>query len=68
MNKSAMRFMVRAWKKELKKPEWQMGSRRHRNACARDLAGASVECFGDEVVDQASADDLLAEELTDWTD
>lgn len=66
MNKSAMRYMVRAWKKELKKPEWGMRSRRQRNACARDFAGASLECFGDEVVDQLSADDLLAEELTYW--
>ncbi len=67
MNKSAMRYMVRAWKKELKKPEWDMRSRRHRNACARDFAGASIETEND-IHCQQDADYQLEEELTYWTD
>lgn len=65
MSKSAMKFMVRAWNKELKKPEWGMGNRKHRKACARDFAGASIECFP-EIGDQAEADASLEEELTYW--
>lgn len=67
MNKSAMRFMLRAWNKELKKPYWGMGSRKHRKACARDFAGASLEGVG-AIGDQQEADEILAEELTYWTD
>ncbi|HHR1376799.1 TPA: hypothetical protein ACS3HB_004135 [Citrobacter freundii] len=67
MAKTAMKFMVRAWNKELKKPEWGMGSRKHRKDCARDFAGASIETDAD-IPNQAEADDCLAEELTYWTD
>ncbi|EKW1653936.1 hypothetical protein [Citrobacter sp. wls712] len=67
MAKTAMKFMVRAWNKELKKPEWGMGSRKHRKDCARDFAGASIETDAD-IPNQAEADDRLAEELTYWTD
>ena len=62
-----MKYMVRAWNKELKNPEWGMGSRKHRKACARDWAGASIE-NDPGITDQASADDVLAEELTYWVD
>ncbi|WP_275553687.1 hypothetical protein [Mixta sp. Marseille-Q2659] len=65
MNKSAMRFVVRSWKKELKKPEWLIGSRRRRNSCARDFAGASLETDID-IRCQQDADELVAEELTYW--
>lgn len=67
MAKSPMKFMLRAWNKELKNPEWGMGSRKHRKACARDWAVASIEIDAD-IHDQAEADDRLAEELSDWTD
>lgn len=66
-NKSAMKFMVRAWNKELKKPGWGMGGRKHRKACARDFAGASIE-INNDISDQAAADDSLTEELTYWND
>lgn len=67
MAKSALKYMVRAWNKELKNPEWRMGSRKHRKACARSWAGASIES-DPGITDQASADDVLAEELTYWVD
>lgn len=67
MSKSAMKYMVRAWKKELKQPYWGMGDRKRRKLCARDFAGASVESVG-AIGDQQEADELLAEELTYWTD
>ncbi|QRG80911.1 hypothetical protein [Citrobacter sp. R56] len=67
MAKSPMKFMLRAWNKELKNPGWGMGNRKHRKACARDWAGASIEIDAD-IHDQAEADDRLAEELTDWND
>ncbi|EPJ9743114.1 hypothetical protein LQE22_004291 [Klebsiella oxytoca] len=67
MSKSAMRYMVRAWNKELKKPEWRMKNRKHRKACARDFAGASIETE-DDIKDQDEADYLLVEELTYWND
>lgn len=67
MAKSPMKLMLRAWNKELKNPEWCMGYRKHRKACARDFAGASIETDAD-IPNQAEADDRLAEELTYWTD
>lgn len=67
MAKSPMKLMLRAWNKELKNPEWGMGKKKHRKACARDLAGSSVETDAD-IPNQAEADDRLAEELTYWTD
>lgn len=67
MPKSAMKYMVRAWNKELKQPYWGIGSRKHRKACARNFAGASLESIG-AIGDQHEADELLAEELTYWTD
>lgn len=67
MSKSPMKYMVRAWNKELKNPAWEMGNRRHRKACAREWAGASIEVDGD-IQDQAEADDRLEEELRDWRD
>ncbi|EBS3866377.1 hypothetical protein ABN262_03240 [Citrobacter youngae] len=67
MAKSPMKLMLRAWNKELKNPEWGMGNRKHRKACARDFAGASIETDAD-IPNQAEADDRLAEELTYWTD
>lgn len=67
MTKSPMKYMVRAWNKELKKPEWGMGSRKHRKACARDFAGASIESES-TIPDQDEADYILTEELTYWND
>jgi hypothetical protein len=67
MSKSPMKLMLRAWNKELKNQEWGMGNRKHRKACARDFAGASIETDAD-IPNQAEADDRLAEELTYWTD
>ncbi|MEH4985906.1 hypothetical protein PO461_00520 [Enterobacter asburiae] len=67
MAKSPMKYMVRSWNKELKKPEWGMGSRKHRKACARDFAGASIESEP-SIPDQDEADYILAEELTYWND
>lgn len=67
MAKSPMKLMLRAWNKELKNPEWGMGSRKHRKSCARNWAGASIETDAD-IPNQAEADDRLAEELTYWTD
>ncbi|MFG0804104.1 hypothetical protein, partial [Leclercia sp. GLN_9] len=42
-------------------------NRKHRKACARDFAGASIETDAD-IPNQAEADDRLAEELTYWAD
>ncbi len=42
-----------------------MGNRKHRKACARSWAGASIELDKD-IADQDAADDRLAEELTYW--
>lgn len=67
MAKSPMKLILRAWNKELKNPEWRMGNKKHRKACARDFAGASIETDAD-IPNQAEADDRLAEELTYWTD
>lgn len=46
MSKSAMKYTVCAWNKELKKPEWGMGNRKHRKDCARNWA--SVTCAAAE--------------------
>ncbi|WP_172741365.1 hypothetical protein [Citrobacter youngae] len=67
MAKLPMKLMLRAWNKELKNPEWGMGNSKHRKACARDFAGASIETDAD-IPNQTEADDRLAEELTYWTD
>lgn len=47
MAKSAMKYMVRAWNKELKKPEWQetMRVRSHRKAWARLFAASNIEAI-----------------------
>ena len=65
MAKSPMGYMVRAWKKELKDPVWGMGSRKQRNACARDFASASIEVDND-VLDAGEAESRVLEELSDW--
>ncbi|KAB8312261.1 hypothetical protein EH228_08750 [Erwinia endophytica] len=67
MSKSAMKYMVRAWNKELKKPEWMMGNKKHRRACARDFAATSIELDSD-IINQDVADDRLNEELLDWNE
>ena len=64
MAKSPMGYMVRAWKKELKDPVWGMGSRKQRNACARDFASASIEVDND-VLDADEAESRVLEELSD---
>lgn len=69
MSKSAMKYMVRAWNKELKRPEWGMGSRKHRKACARNWAAVTVEGvkLWHEAVDcQDAADEAVAEEVSNW--
>lgn len=65
MAKSPMGYMVRAWKKELKDPVWGMGSRKQRNACARDFASASIEVDND-ALDADEAESRVLEELSDW--
>lgn len=42
MAKSPMKYMLRAWNKELKGPEWGMGNRKHRKACARSWAATII--------------------------
>nr|WP_275943322.1 hypothetical protein [Citrobacter freundii] len=44
-----------------------MKNRKHRKACARDFAGASIEADND-IKDQAEADYQLSEELTYWNE
>lgn len=67
MSKSPMKYLVRAWDKELK--TWTgMRARKHRKSCARDWAGASAESVTDKITCQQDADDLVAEELTYWGD
>ena len=65
MAKSPMGYMVRAWKKELKDPVWGIGSRKQRNACARDFASASIE-VDNNVLDADEAESRVLEELSDW--
>lgn len=69
MPKSAMKYMVRAWNKELKKPEWMMRNRKHRKSCARDWAAitvAGVESCHEVVDSQDSADEAVAEDVSNW--
>lgn len=69
MSKSSMKYTVRAWNKELKKPEWGMGSRKHRKACARNWAAATVAGVESwhEVIDcQNAADEAVAEDVSNW--
>ncbi|MGY6357011.1 hypothetical protein [Citrobacter amalonaticus] len=70
MAKSQMKYFVRAWNKELKKPEWMMGDRRRRKDCAREFAAISVAAcveWGITVDCQDSADYGVLEELMDWS-
>lgn len=69
MTKSPMKYIVRAWNKELKKPVWRMGSRKHRKDCARNWASVTVASAGawHEVIDrQDAADEAVAEEVSNW--
>lgn len=69
MSKSPMKFMVRAWNKELKDPAWRMGSRKHRKACARNWAAVTVAATESwhEVIDcQDAADEAVAEDVSNW--
>lgn len=69
MAKSAMGYMVRAWNKELKQPEWEMGNRKHRKACARNWAAATVsgvESWHEVVDSQDAADEAVAEDVSNW--
>lgn len=65
MAKSMMGTMVRAWNKELKSPEWQMGNKKRRKAFARELAAASLEMDND-VLDAVEAEIRVQEEVSDW--
>lgn len=69
MTKSALKYLVRAWTKELKKPEWGMGSRQHRKACARNWAHITLAAViaWHEVIDcQDAADEAVAEDVSNW--
>ncbi|MEF4800012.1 hypothetical protein U9687_00600 [Escherichia coli] len=69
MTKSPMKFMVRAWNKELKDPAWRMGNRKHRKACARNWAAVTVAAAEawHEVIDcQDAADEAVAEDISNW--
>lgn len=71
MAKAAMKYLVRAWNKELKKPEWGMGSRKHRKDCARNWASVTlgaVESWHEVVDSQDSADEAVAEDVSNWND
>ncbi|WP_142971396.1 hypothetical protein [Enterobacter hormaechei] len=65
MAKTAMGYMVRAWKLEFKDPAWNMRSRKRRAAMARDCAGASIEIDND-VQDAVEAEIRVQEEVSDW--
>lgn len=65
MAKTPMGLMVRAWDKELKTSPWNMRSRKHRKACARDFASISIETDND-VLDAVEAEFRVQEELADW--
>ncbi|ELM5539971.1 hypothetical protein Q2534_001344 [Salmonella enterica] len=68
MAKTQMKYLVRAWKKELKKPEWNMGSRKQRKACARNFAAISAAGCAEWCISvgcQDDADDVVAEEICD---
>lgn len=72
MAKSAMKYMVRAWDKELKKPVWGVSgvrSRKQRKNIARTNAYAAVGCVQPwyVVIDsQDSADEAVAEDVSNW--
>lgn len=69
MAKSAMKYMVRAWNKELKKTEWGMGSRKHRKDCARNYAVATAEAAQEwdwPIDSQDAADEAVAEDVSNW--
>ena len=69
MAKSAMKYLVRAWNKELKKSEWCMGSRKHRKSCARDWAAitaAAAEAWHEPIDCQDAADEAVAEDVSNW--
>lgn len=69
MAKSAMKYMVRSWNKELKKPEWRMGSRKHRKSCARDWAAitsAAADAWHESIDCQDAADEAVAEDVSNW--
>lgn len=71
MTKSAMKFMVRAWNKELKQPEWGMGNRKHCKACARNWAAVTVaaaEAWHEPIDCQDAADEAVAEDVSNWND
>ncbi|WP_313079133.1 hypothetical protein [Atlantibacter sp.] len=65
MAKSMMGLMVRAWTKELKSPEWNMGNKKQRKAFARELAAASLEIDSD-ALDAVEAEFRVQEEVSDW--
>ncbi|MEB2478229.1 hypothetical protein QMM96_22625 [Citrobacter freundii] len=71
MAKSALKYLVRAWNKELKLPEWKMGRRKHRKACARGWAkatsSAAVE-WGEPIDCQDAADEVVREDVSNWND
>lgn len=65
MAKSAMKYLVRAWNKELKNPEWNMGSRKHRKDCARNWASVTLGAV-ESVNSQDAADEAVAEDVSNW--
>lgn len=65
MAKTAMGYMVRAWKLEFKDPVWNMRSRKQRAAMARECAAASIEIDSD-VSDALEAEFRVQEEVSDW--
>ena len=69
MAKSAMKFLVRAWDKELKNPVWCMGSRKHRKDCARNWASTTASAAEDwswPIDSQDAADEAVAEDVSNW--
>lgn len=69
MAKSAMKYLVRAWNKELKNPAWRMGSRKQRKACARNWASTTAEAAKDwdwPIDSQDAADEAVAEDVSNW--
>ncbi|HCR9764911.1 TPA: hypothetical protein OPR05_003617 [Citrobacter koseri] len=69
MAKSQMKYLVRAWNKELKQPEWKLSDRRRRRDCAREFAAISVAACAEWSITvdcQDAADDAVAEEVSDW--
>ncbi len=71
MSKSQIKYLVRAWNKELKQSEWMMGDRKKRKNHAREFAAISVAAcaeWGITVDCQDAADDAVAEEVSDWNE